>query len=160
MLQDEVDLQRTSLTPLEERDFADHFVASSAQPASITAWAQLQQNSRRILSLDICRAWSEAFDKAYLGEVEEGKRIAAGFGGIVRLGHLKHHQVGPVATKELPHVVCQGGSQEGLCCEPVGGRSALDSLRPGTLLLYQWDYLRSPVKNMSCYFKVSGSLAH
>ena len=71
MLQDEVDLQRTSLTPLEERDFADHFAASSAQPASITAWAQLQQNSRRILSLDIGWAWSEAFDKAYLGEVEE-----------------------------------------------------------------------------------------
>eukprot|EP00435_Cladocopium_sp_Y103_P016520 s3541_g4.t1 len=99
--QDEVDLQRTSLTPLEEGDVADHVAASSVQPGSTTAWAQLQQNSRRILSSDICWAWPEAFDKAYLGEVEEGEQIAAGFGGIVRLGHLKNHQVDPVATKEL-----------------------------------------------------------
>ena len=92
--QDEVDLQRTRLTPLEGGDFTDHLAASSVQPASTTAWTQLQQNSRRILSLDICWAWSEAFDNAYLGEVEEGEQIGAGFGGIVRLGHLKNHQVG------------------------------------------------------------------
>ena len=44
------------------------------------------------------RAWTEAFDRAFLGAVEEGEALAVGFGGIVRRATWAGNQV---VTKQM-----------------------------------------------------------
>lgn len=61
------------------------------------SWTPLREKSRRVINWD----WSEAFDNAYLGTVQETERIASGFGGTVCHGSLEDHPDLRIVSKEM-----------------------------------------------------------
>lgn len=76
-----------------ERHFVDNVPSYFLPLGKVPAWMQLRQPRRCLVEW----AWTEAFDKAFLGTVE-GEALATGFGGIVRRATWAAN---PVVTKQM-----------------------------------------------------------
>jgi hypothetical protein len=81
--------------PVEDKTFTRFACPSYMQPAGIPSWMHLRQKSRQVVQY---QGAGQTCDQAFLGDVEEGTEIAAGFGGTVRLGTPKDHCVDQVVT--------------------------------------------------------------